>query len=617
MNANRRSSNTNSHSSATSLSPSEQFLENADVSSQKSIYSEVPNNSPNQNFIHTLPSDLSNQNFTLTAEAFDSLDFNIYNPNLFLNDDILDNNLLMTIPSEKRNSQSFPKSKFTENSSSSLNAELGKFDFDWQNDTFFTNFFDTANEPRFDTLSDIKALENNSTDNDINSFTSVQETDIISNQSSLNQTPNSVATNDLGFLDPSSSTSIKNNNKRPYTNIMDEQSSLSVSIINKKPKFIQNQKNKLNINRRKSIPAVDTIVNSFNRPFMSQTDTITYNMTANTEIPVKVEKILPQSTIITSTLSSSNAILRVNRPEFFHQMNIRLSTLAQFIKQSFHQQTDYVDLLEHLYPLLKFECQQIQRLIDLTDFKSLNFPKNLGQYSENDIENDTVNFIPDHITDYKFPLKVQKDGNEGFRAVSALLNNNEQLHEELRVRVVLEMVNRIDRNRRIFEKHTEEISANGGNITTTSVYEGYFQKNTIELLSNFELSTNSPEYASYTWKIESLNTCINGTLIGVPQLCILANILKATIRIIYPDKENRYFNTPIKCKGNSKRMFHFLIYNPLYKLQFPIPPIERYYIAPLVRQSDIFFKVLIEESLTQPIQLQSQQLDLKVYDYHQ
>jgi hypothetical protein len=87
---------------------------------------------------------------------------------------------------------------------------------------------------------------------------------------------------------------------------------------------------------------------------------------------------------------------------------------------------------------------------------------------------------------------------------------------------------------------------------------------------------------------------------GVPQLCILANLLKATIRIIYPDKENRYFNSPIKCKGTSKRIFHFLIYNPLYKLQFPDPPIERYYIAPLVRQSDIF-------SLNQPKQLQSQQ----------
>ena len=42
------------------------------------------------------------------------------------------------------------------------------------------------------------------------------------------------------------------------------------------------------------------------------------------------------------------------------------------------------------------------------------------------------------------------------------------------------------------------------------------------------------------------------------------------------------------------------MYNPSYGLQFPKPPIEKYHIAPLVRQSDDF-------SLTQPIQLQSHQ----------
>ncbi|CAG8482402.1 20194_t:CDS:2 [Rhizophagus irregularis] len=542
------------HSSTTSPSSSSyssigQSLGNA---------AQIPNNNNN--------SSSDNQNFAISAEVFDdmnslypniemeksaiildSLDFDISNPNLFLNDDIIFNdNLITTIPSEKVISQS-----------SSSNTELGNFDFDWQNDPF------------------------------LNPLSIFDETSLNIN------TP-----------------FIENNSNRPYSNIVDEQSSsLSNSIVNKRPKMIQNQKNELDISRRKS---VDTIVNSFNRTHMSQTDTITYDTkvlsspnTSTTSTPTKVENI-----DIPSTLSSSNAILCVNRYEFFRQMNIRLSTLAQFIRQSFNnRQSDYVDLWERLYPLLKFECQQVQRLIDLTDFRLLNFPKNIGQYSEYFIERDAMNFIPEHVTDYKFPLKVQQDGNEGFRAVSVLLNCNnnndrgiEYLHEELRVRVVLEMVNRIEKNRRIFEKHTEEISANGGNITTTSVYEGYFHKHTVGLLSNFGLSKNDPQYANYIWQIESLNTCIDGTIMGVPQLCILANILKATIRIIYPDKENRYFNTPIKCKGTSKRIFHFLIYNPLYGLQFPEPPIERYYIAPLVRRNDIF-------SLAQPTQLQSQHFE--------
>lgn len=559
---------------------------------------QIPNNNNN--------SLLDNQNFAISAEVFDdmnslypniemeksaiilnspldSLDFDISNPNLFLNDDIFNDNLITTISSEKEISQS-----------SSSNTELGNFDFDWQNDPFLNplSIFDETSlniNPPF-----IENTSNRSI-NDTNSFiTEFQETI---------QSP--ASTNNLDIIDPSIGISNNdnnngNNNKRPYSNIVDEQSfSLSVSIVNKRPKMIQHQKNELDINRRKS---VDTIVNSFNRTHMSQTDTITYDTkvlpspnTSTTSTPTKVE-----NTDISSTLSSSNAILCVNRYEFFRQMNIRLSTLAQFIKQSFNnRQTDYVDLWERLYQLLKFECQQVQRLIDLTDFRLLNFSKNFGQYSEYVIERDAMNFIPEHVTDYKFPLKVQQDGNEGFRAVSVLLNCNnnnrgiEQLHEELRVRVVLEMVNRIEKNRRIFEKHTEEISANGGNITTTSVYEGYFHKHTVGLLSNFGLSKNDPQYAYYIWQIESLNTCIDGTIMGVPQLCILANILKATIRIIYPDKENRYFNTPIKCKGTSKRIFHFLIYNPLYRLQFPEPPIERYYIAPLVRRNDIF-------SLTQP-----------------
>jgi hypothetical protein len=606
--------------SSPSYSSIRQSSGNAGVSSQ------IPNNNNNNNntkqhSTHISSSDLlDNQNYALNAEIFndmnsfypniemeksaiilnsslDSFDFDISNPNLFLNDDIFNDNLITTIPSEKGISQSF-----------SSNTELGNFDFGWQNDPFLNplSIFDATNETNLNINTPFVENNSNRSINDTNSnIKKFQETI---------QSP--LSTNDLDIVEPSigisnnnNNNNDNNNNKRPYSNIVDEQSSpLSISIVNKRPKMIQNQKNELDVNRRKS---VDTIVNSFNRTLMSQTDTITYDMklssanntynTSTSTTPVKVE-----NTDTSSMLSSSNAILCVNRYEFFRHMSIRLSTLAQFIKQSFNnRQTDYVDLWERLYQLLKFECQQVQRLIDLTDFRLLNFPKNFGQYSEYVIERDAMNFIPEHVTDYKFPLKVQQDGNEGFRAVSALLNWNynnrgiEQLHEELRVRVVLEMVNRIEKNRRIFEKHTEEISANGGNITTTSVYEGYFHKHTIGLLSNFGLSTNDPQYAYYIWQIESLNTCIDGTIMGVPQLCILANILKATIRIIYPDKENRYFNTPIKCKGTSKRIFHFLIYNPLYKLQFPEPPIERYYIAPLVRQSDIFL-------LTQPTQIKSE-----------
>ncbi|GBC00191.1 hypothetical protein RclHR1_03780020 [Rhizophagus clarus] len=586
--------------SSLSYSSIEQSLGNAGVSSQ------IPNDSSNsnQNSTHIPSSDLpDNPNFALNTEVFDnmssfypniemeksaiilnsSFDFDISNPNLFLNDDIFNDDLITTISSEKGISQS------------SSNAEFGNFDFDWQNDPFLNplSTLDTTNET--DLNINTPFIENNLNRSINDTITEFQETI---------QSP--LSTNELGVLDSSigiSNNNNDNNNKRPYSNIVDEQSSpLPISIVNKRQKMIQNnQKNELDINRRKS---VDTIVNSFNRTFMSQTDTITYETkilpSVNTSTFIKFENT------DTTSILSSNAILCVNRYEFFRQMNLRLSTLAQFIKQSFNnRQTNYIDLWERLYPLLKFECQQVQRLIDLTDFRLLNFPKSFGQYSEYVIEKDAIDFIPEHVTDYKFPLKVQQDGNEGFRAVSALLNcdNNrgiEQLHEELRVRVVLEMVNRIERNRRLFEKHTEEISANGGNITTTSVYEGYFHKHTIGLLSNFGLSTNDPQYANYIWQIESLNTCIDGTIMGVPQLCILANILKATIRIIYPDKENRYFNTPIKCKGTSRKIFHFLIYNPLYGLQFPEPPIERYYIAPLVRQSDIF-------SLTPPTQSQSQQ----------
>ncbi|CAI2166447.1 11242_t:CDS:2 [Funneliformis geosporum] len=492
-------------------------------------------------------------------------------------------------------------------SSPSLGSEIHSQDkFTLPSNLFDINQFFTLTSENLDEVQSLNEIETSKALND--RTTSSSETRI-SKPSKNNSTRNSPILSTISIANASPIEPFDNFDYDTYPlsksifDMINETDSYNdqfpLSIVNKKPKMIQQKQDELNLNRRKSIPAVDMIVNSFNRTFMSQIDTINYDTTKSsfTANPGKVKNIKS---------SCSNAILCVNRHEFFHQMVARLSTLAQFIKQSFRRQDNFEDLWERLYSLLKSECQQIQKLIDLTDFKSLNFPKNLGPYSEYDIEKEAMKFIPEHVTDYKFPLKVQQDGNEGFRAVSIYLNYNyddltkrgkddkEQLYEELRVRVVLEMVNRIDKNRRIFENHTEEISANGGNITTTSVYEGYFQKDTIELLSYFGLSTNAPQYASLIWQIESLNTCIDNTLMGVPQLCILANILKATIKIICPDKENRYFNAPIKCKGISKRMFHFLMYNPLFGLQFPVPPIESYYIVPLVKQCDIFFDVLSE-----------------------
>ncbi|CAG8570853.1 609_t:CDS:1 [Funneliformis mosseae] len=586
--------------------------ETSDRQSTPSLESEIYNSS-NQQDLFTSPSDLFdiNQFFTLTSEVLDdvqplnvnedevetsqnlnsTLNFDIYDPNLLLNDQTTINmssyGTSISRPSKSKTTGDSPILSTISIANELTNATFDKFDLVTY--PLSKSIYDMINETESDNYVYTSFIENDS-NNSQKQSNSFQHS---------SQSP--FSTNDV--ISTSTDTS-NDNNKRPYAIHSDDQIPLFIPIVNKKQKMIQQKQDELNINRRKSIPAVDMIVNSFNRTFMSQTDTITYDTTKSS---VKIKDNSPPSQSVTSTFtispSSSNAILCVDRHEFFHQMIARLSTLAKFIKQSFRRQDDFEDLWERLYSLLKSECQQIQKLIDLTDFKSLNLSKNIGPYSEYDIEKEAMKFIPKHVTDYKFPLKVEQDGNEGFRAVSMLLNykydnltkrgkdDKELLYEELRVRVVLEMVNRIDKNRRIFENHTEEISANGGNITTTSVYEGYFQKDTIELLLYFGLSTNAPQYASLIWQIESLNTCINNTLMGVPQLCILANILKATIKIIYPDKENRYFNAPIKCKGISKKMFHFLMYNPLYGLRFPKPPIERYYIVPLVKQCDIFFKL--------------------------
>ncbi|CAJ0751265.1 79_t:CDS:2 [Entrophospora sp. SA101] len=243
----------------------------------------------------------------------------------------------------------------------------------------------------------------------------------------------------------------------------------------------------------------------------------------------------------------------VNRQEFFHQMNLRLSTLATFIKGSMKKPEDYSELWDRLYALLKQECQAIQKIIDVTEYKSLQFTKTISQFSSYDVTNDPRIIVPDHASEFKYVLNVTNDGNDGFRSISILLNvldwekvgSKDAYHEELRVRTVLEMVNRTDKNRKSFEKHTEEISANGGKITTTSVYPGYFQKDTIDMAVHFGFATNAPQYAAIVWQIESLNTCINGSLVGVPQLIILSNLLKAIITIIYPDIENRYFRTRI------------------------------------------------------------------------
>ncbi|CAH1764971.1 4432_t:CDS:2, partial [Entrophospora sp. SA101] len=280
----------------------------------------------------------------------------------------------------------------------------------------------------------------------------------------------------------------------------------------------------------------------------------------------------------------------VNRQEFFHQMNLRLSTLATFIKGSMKKPEDYSELWDRLYALLKQECQAIQKIIDVTEYKSLQFTKTISQFSSYDVTNDPRIIVPDHASEFKYVLNVTNDGNDGFRSISILLNvldwekvgSKDAYHEELRVRTVLEMVNRTDKNRKSFEKHTEEISANGGKITTTSVYPGYFQKDTIDMAVHFGFATNAPQYAAIVWQIESLNTCINGSLVGVPQLIILSNLLKAIITIIYPDIENRYFRTRITCKGNSKRVFHLLFYNPDFGSRFPDSlPLDRYFIAPL------------------------------------
>ncbi|CAG8567929.1 6252_t:CDS:2, partial [Acaulospora colombiana] len=261
--------------------------------------------------------------------------------------------------------------------------------------------------------------------------------------------------------------------------------------------------------------------------------------------------------------------LKLDRTEFFRHMNRRLDYMALSIKRSLRYPYDYDDLSNwrKLYKLFKGECLQVKNLLDASEFRSMGSLKSARghQFTQEDVDKDLLNLIPGHaILQNPHPLKVKKDGNEGFRSITLLLRSSagESFHEELRVRTVLEMV-----------------------------YPDYFQKDTLEMLSRFKcLTQNAPDYPIQMWQIEALNTGIDTSNIGVPQFFILSRLLKARIHVVHPDPKNPYFKEPVpgdKITINS-RIFHLLLYNPQTFGDNSHALLDNYGVAPLVEPDEIF-----------------------------
>ncbi|CAG8517744.1 12470_t:CDS:2 [Acaulospora morrowiae] len=297
---------------------------------------------------------------------------------------------------------------------------------------------------------------------------------------------------------------------------------------------------------------------------------------------------------------SPDIFLKFDRIEFFSHMNKRLDYLALSIKRSLGHSSDYDDITKwaRLYKLFKGECLQIKNLLDASEFKSINsikFAKG-SQFIQDDVDKDLLNLVPEHaILQNPHPLKINKDGNEGFRSIALLLRSpvGECFHEELRVRAVLEMVNH-EKNFNNFKKHTQLISRQVDQFISLEVYPDYFQKDTLEMLSRFKcLTQNAPDYPTQMWQIEALHTSINTSNIGVPQLFVLSRLLKARIHVVHPDGKNQYFKEPIpqgdKIITNS-RIFHLLLYNPQRfgdDNNYSHTLLDNYCIAPLVEPSEI------------------------------
>ncbi|CAG8552020.1 7590_t:CDS:2 [Ambispora gerdemannii] len=284
----------------------------------------------------------------------------------------------------------------------------------------------------------------------------------------------------------------------------------------------------------------------------------------------------------------------LDRFTFFRAMRVRLDTLAKFIKGSFSsERSEGVGLWERIFPLIKQECTHIQRLIDATEWKSLDFPKSRAQFPLElvDCELMRKRCIPQHAGEFQYPLQIIKDGNDGFRAISILLNateigtNRDNFYEELRVRTVLTMINKQDSTRRLFDSHLDEVSMKGGNIKLNQIAREYYHVETLELMELLKMPSKSPDYDTILWQIEALRTCMDGQQIGVPQLLTMANLLKATIRIMYPNYNNKNFRVPIKCKGNSKRIFVITMLDPEREAE---EDLLDYFITPLIRKIDIF-----------------------------
>ncbi|CAG8506016.1 9238_t:CDS:2 [Ambispora leptoticha] len=294
------------------------------------------------------------------------------------------------------------------------------------------------------------------------------------------------------------------------------------------------------------------------------------------------------------THQESNDSESFNRFAFFRAMRTRLDTLAKFIKGSFsNERNEGVGLWERIFPLIKQECTHIQRLVDATEWKSLDFPKSRTQFPLEVVDRELMekSYVPKHAGEFQCPLQIIKDGNDGFRAISILLNateigiNRDNFYEELRVRTALTMINKQDSTRRLFDSHLDEVSMKGGNIKLSQIAREYYHAETLEFMELLRVPSKSPDYDIIPWQIEALRTCMDGHQIGVPQLLTMANMLKATIRIMHPNYSNTNFRVPIKCKGNSKRIFVITMLDSELKAE---EELLDYFIAPLIRKIDIF-----------------------------
>ncbi|KAG9285199.1 hypothetical protein G9A89_004414 [Geosiphon pyriformis] len=288
-----------------------------------------------------------------------------------------------------------------------------------------------------------------------------------------------------------------------------------------------------------------------------------------------------------------------DRFEFFHYLMERLEGLANLFSNSFQTPGDFSDLWDRLWLILKGECTYIQRLLEASSYKVCDFPQSHSKYPARMVDKYLMDqqVLPPHVEGFICPLRLDKDKNDVFRSASVCLNatpvgmDKESYHQELRVRTILEMICRADKNRKNFEIHAEEVTAKYKFLNTN--YAFYFSEKALDIIRHFQdISPSSDSYIPTLWQIEAYLTCFRNHQGGVPQLNVMANLMKASFMTVNPAQEQdiRYM-WPISCKGNSQRIFRMFVSKSdslaLDQSLNETPLSGNLYFTPLIRPSDL------------------------------